>query len=57
MPDVCPSNVEPTRVFGSAGKVLTEVSSFMNSYFWFMLTPPGLTTAPSLNILSPNLCI
>ena len=41
----------------SVGRVLVVVSNLTNSYFEFTFTPPGFTTAPSLKILSPNLCI
>ena len=54
-PEVCPVNEVPTKVEVSGGNVFKVVLSLINSYFWFMLAPPGFTTAPSLNMLSPNL--
>lgn len=55
--DVLPVKVTPINVEVSVGKALVVVSNLINSYFWFILAPPGLTTAPSLNILLPNLVI
>ena len=55
--DDAPVNVAFTNVDVSVGKAFVVVSNLINSYFWLRLAPPGLTTAPSLKTLSPNLLI
>ena len=53
--EVAPVSSNPIKVDVSVGKLFVVVFNLTNSKELFIVGPPGLTAAPSLNTLRPNL--